>query len=145
MSDKTCDLFISSSHKDRAWVSEFVNTLRKEGLHPWSAVELAPGDTWQDSIEKALRDSKTLIMVINPDILKSEWVFIELGAAIAGKKRIIPIITKDLDWSQIPLMLRRYQFLNESSPSIAGKRVAEVLGKPGHTETSASLSSGASQ
>ncbi len=136
MGDETCDLFISSSHKDRAWVSEFVATLRKEGLHPWSADELAPGDTWQDSIEKALRDSKTLIMVISPDILKSEWVFFELGAAIAGKKRIIPIITKDFDWSQIPLMLRRYQFLNEPSPSIAGKRVAEVVGKHENAEAS---------
>ena len=135
MGDKTYDLFISSSHKDRAWVLEFVATLRKEGLHPWSADELAPGDKWTDSIEKALRDSKTLVMVVSPDILTSEWGFFELGAAIAGKKRIIPVITKDFDWSQIPLMLRRYQFLNEPSPSIAGKRVAEVVGTHEHAAT----------
>ncbi|MCX7109036.1 MAG: toll/interleukin-1 receptor domain-containing protein [Proteobacteria bacterium] len=136
MGDKTYDMFISSSHKDRAWVSEFVAALQKEGLHPWSDEEISPGDKWAESIEKALRDSSTLIMVLSPDFLLSDWIFFELGAAIAGKKRIIPVITKELAWSQIPLMLRRYQFLNESSPSIAGKRVAEVVGKHENAEAS---------
>ncbi len=134
MIDKTYDLFISSSHKDRKWVSEFVTVLRKEGFLPWSTLEMAPGENWAESLEKALHDSTTLIMVLSPEILKSNSMFFELGAAIAGKKQIIPVIIKDLEGSQIPPIMLRYQCLNEPSPSIAGKRVAEVVSKNEHVE-----------
>ena len=72
-------------------------------------------------------------------------IFCVVHHNLAGKKRIIPVITKDFDWSQIPLMLRRYQFLNEPSPSIAGKRVAEVVSKHESAETAQNISSGANQ
>ncbi len=129
MADEHYDLFISSSFKDRPWVSEFVAALRKEGVRPWSDADIAPGEKWEEIIQQALRESTRLVMVLNPDTIQSPWVFFELGAAIAGKKRIIPVLTKDLELSSIPTLLRKYQFLNEPSPSLAGKRVAEVVGK----------------
>lgn len=135
MSDEPYDIFISYSPKDRSWVSEFVATLKKEGLHPWSDAEIALGDDWAEAIQKALRESGTLVMVLSPDFTESRWTFFELGAAIADNKKIIPVLTKDFSWVQIPPMLRRYQFLNEPSPSLAAKRVAEVAGKPKHPET----------
>lgn len=129
MADEHHDLFISYSPDDKPWVSEFVAALRKERLHPFWYAEIAPGEKWQEAIEQALRESGTFIMVLSPQSLQSHWMFFELGAAIADKKKIIPVTHEDIEWSQVPPMLRRYQFLDEPSPSLAGKRVAEVVGK----------------
>jgi hypothetical protein len=53
--------------------------------------------------------------------------FFELGAAVADKKRIIPVIAQDVDISQVPLPVRRFQMVREESPIEAGKRVAGVI------------------
>lgn len=129
MTDKHYDIFVSYSSKDRPWVSEFVAALRNEGVIPWSDAEIAPGDKWADVIQQALRESSALVMILSPDNAESPWMFFELGAAIADKKKIIPVIVKNLERSRIPSLLQGFQFLDEPSPSIAGKRVAEVLGK----------------
>jgi len=134
MVDEHHDLFISYSPEDKPWVSEFVAALRKESLHPFWDAEIAPGERWQEAIEQALRESGTLIMVLSPQGLQSHWMFFELGAAIADRKKIIPVTHEGLEWSQIPPMLQRYQFLDEPSPSLAAKRVAEVVGKPLNAE-----------
>jgi hypothetical protein len=76
-------------------------------------------------------------MVLSPESLQSELMFFELGAAIADQKNIIPVAPKAIEWSSIPPLLRRYQFLNEPSPSLAGRRVAEALGKARSAENHA--------
>jgi hypothetical protein len=66
----------------------------------------------------------------------------ELGAALIDKKRIIPVVTGDVDLVKIPMLVRQFQLLEESSPleppwfhglpfvelHEAGMRVAEVIG-----------------
>ena len=122
------DIFLSYSHKDKPWVSEFVATLKKAGIKAWfDQSEIAPGERWQEKIQQALRDSKTLVVILSQNNIESPWTFFELGAAVADHKRIIPIATDDFDLRKLPLLLRQYQFLKESSPQEAGKRVAEVL------------------
>lgn len=128
MSETPSQVFISYSHEDKSWVSEFVSALRTGGVDPWFAdVELAPGDRWADKIQDALRASDTLIVVLSPNHLTSRWVFFELGAAIADKKRIVPVLAANLDIAQIPIPLRQFQVLRANSPQEAGQKVAAVL------------------
>ena len=123
------DIFLSYSHKDRPWVSEFVAALEGEGIHSWfDMFALKPGEHWQEKIQDALRASKTLIVVLSNQTADSPWTFFEIGAAIADNKTIIPILTdENIDIETLPLALRPYQFLIEPSPQTAGKRVADVL------------------
>nr|VFK08271.1 MAG: TIR domain-containing protein [Candidatus Kentron sp. LPFa]VFK24111.1 MAG: TIR domain-containing protein [Candidatus Kentron sp. LPFa] len=129
MSEKHYDVFLSYSHKDRPWVTEFVSALETSGVKTWSDADIAPGERWQEKMQEALRESSTLIMVLSPNNTQSHWMFFELGAAIGGEKRIIPILLNELDIGRIPVALRQFQALRESSPQEAGKRVAEVLDK----------------
>ncbi len=122
------DVFLSYSFKDKPWVSEFASALRDAGVKTWFDVsELAPGERWQDKIQEALRDSSTLIIILSPNSVESPWTFFELGAALADKKRIIPVVAEDVDLMRIASLLRQFQFLKESSPREAGRRVAEIL------------------
>jgi hypothetical protein len=54
-------------------------------------------------------------------------MFFELGAAIADRKRIIPVLTEDLDIQSIPPLLRQFQALQATSPEEAGQKVADVI------------------
>ena len=122
------NILLSYSSEDKPWVSEFLATLKGAGIENWfDASDLNPGERWQEKILEALRDSEPLVFVLSPNSIESPWTFFEIGAAVADRKRIIPIITEDFDLSKLPLLLRPYQFLQASSPQAAGKRVAEVL------------------
>jgi len=124
------DIFLAYSSKDKAWVSEFADALREAGVDAFfDASDLAPGERWQDILQEALRHSKTLLFILSPNSVESPWTFFELGAALADNKRIIPIITEDVDPRELPLILKKFQFLKESSPREAGKQVAKVLEK----------------
>jgi len=126
---KKYDIFLSYSRKDHQWVQDFVSALRKAGVRAWFDVQdLAPGDRWEDQIQDALRQSSTLVVILTPDSVSSPWTFFELGAAVADRKRIIPVVLGTTDLRAIPLPLHRFQFLREDSPTEAGRRVAEVIG-----------------
>jgi hypothetical protein len=121
-------VFISYSRQDRPWVAEFTAALRKAGVeHLFDIAEVRPGEPWQELLEAALRNSRTLILILTPTSVSSPWTLFELGAAIGDDKRIIPVVAGDLDPREIPQVLRRYQLLTEASPQEAGRRVAETL------------------
>jgi hypothetical protein len=131
------DVFLSYAGSDKPWVSQFVTELKKTGVDPWyDDAELEPGDRWMDKIQEALRESKTLIVILSKKNTGSPWTFFEIGAAIASKKRIIPVLTEDIDIGDLPVALRGLYMLKSTSPEEAGRRVAEVLGK---TESEAKL------
>ena len=122
------DVFLSYSHQDKAWVSEFVAALREAGVTAWFDVQdLLPGERWREQIQEALRESSTLIVILNPRNVQSPWMFFELGAAVADKKRIIPVLAEGMPPEAVPVPLRQFQYLQEASPSAAGKRVAEAI------------------
>ncbi len=122
------DVFLSHSGKDRDWVAAFTESLQDSGVKDWfDASPILPGERWQERIEKALRDSKFLVVILSPDFTESPWTLFELGAAVADRKKIIPVLTEDVKIDRLPSVLRKFQALRESSPSEAGKRVAEVI------------------
>ena len=123
-------IFISYSYKDEIWVSDFVSSLKESGVETWFDIhELTPGDRWEEKLQQALRESSIIVVIISENSFKSPWTFFELGAAIADKKQIIPVLVGDVESKHIPLFLRQFHFLRESSPGEAGKRIAKIIDK----------------
>lgn len=121
-------VFLSYSYKDRPWVAEFASALHDQGVPGWfDAFEMKPGERWKERIQEALRASDTLVLLLSRNSVESPWTFFEIGAAIADKKRIIPVATEDVSPDQVPSVVAQYQMLKESSPREAGRRVAEML------------------
>lgn len=122
------DVFLSYSMEDRPWVTQFSSALRQAGVTDWfDAHEIKAGDRWQEAIEGALRESRVLVLVITSHSFSKPWTFFELGAAIAGEKRIIPVMLGDVDLGGVPPLVRQLQFVKESSPVEAARRVAEAI------------------
>lgn len=125
--EKHFNLFLSYSHDDAKWVQEFASVLKSSGFTAWDVNEVAPGENWQEAMQKALRESKTMVLCLSHHNVNSTWTSFELGAAIADHKKIIPILLENLDVSEVPLLLRKFQMLRPTSPTEAGKKVAEVV------------------
>lgn len=111
-------------------MSVFVSFLKKAGITSWFDIhELAPGERWDDKLQQALRESSIIVVILSENSVENPWIFFELGAAIADKKRIIPVLVGNVESKRIPSFLRRLQFINETSPAEAGKRIANAIEK----------------
>jgi hypothetical protein len=125
---RSYDVFLSYSSASQPWVRKFTDALTASGVSAWfDAHEILPGERWQAQIEKALRQSRVLILVLSPESVQRPWTFFELGAALADGKRIVPVLSDDVDPADIPAVVRQFQFVREKSPEAAAKRVAEAV------------------
>jgi hypothetical protein len=120
-------IFISWSGEDRPWVKDFAAALRLQGNEVWlDEQQLKPGDPIEPAIENGLRSSDTVAFVLTPESARRRNVLFELGAAIGMKKRIVPIVDKDMAVSDLPFPLRiRYALTKESPEETARKFLAE--------------------
>ena len=122
------DVFLSYSSVSQPWVRKFTQALAKSGITNWfDAHDILPGERWRDQIETALRQSRVLIVILTPESVQRPWTFFELGAALADGKRIVPVLTGDLDPADVPAVMRQFQFVREASPEAAATRVAEAV------------------
>jgi formylglycine-generating enzyme required for sulfatase activity len=71
-------LFISYSHKDRAWVDRLCTMLRplehRYGLERWDDSRIQAGMLWRDEIEKALASAQVALLLVSADFLASDYV-----------------------------------------------------------------------
>jgi len=126
--EKSNLVFISYSHRDREWVHEFVEELTKRGVNVWlDEKEIALGELIADKLEEALRSSDSLILVLSPENIHSSNLFFELGAALAGGKRVIAVVDKDVQAKDLPAPIRHRRYLVKESPQGTAGHVAEVL------------------
>ena len=86
-------VFISYSRKDLSFVKKLAADLEKTSLDVWYDVsDLGGGSRWRIEIEKAIRSSQFVIVVLSPDSIASEWVEREFLFASNLKRKIIPLL-----------------------------------------------------
>lgn len=121
-------VFVSYSHADddSAWVRSFARALEEHGIAVWLDVEqLRPGDVISDAIEKALRASDAIVVVLDPATASRPSLLWEIGAGIGMRKRLIPILP--LEGGGLPLPLRDVQSLKRGTPEDTAAIVAATL------------------
>lgn len=124
------DCFVSFSSTDRALADAVASQLRGHGLSVFLApMSIAPGDDWAASVKAALNGATWVLVLASRAACRSPFVLQEAGAAIFGRKKLVPVIW-DLRPQELPGWLSRYQALDlrSSDPSSVAKRVA-VLAK----------------
>lgn len=108
---KSMQVFVSYSLRDQEWAQRFVDELTKKGVNVWSAEkELPVGESIADRIEEQLRSSDIFVFLVGPDSIHSLNLAFELGAALGMGKRVIAIVAKEVQQSDLPgpIKLRRY-------------------------------------
>lgn len=115
------DIFISYSTKDEQLASFLHRHLTNEGVTVFLAsVSLVPGDRWPQQILGELTHSSLVLFLASRAACDSAWVQQELGAAIATKKTLVPVVW-DMALMELPGWVQNVQALN-----IAGASLDEV-------------------
>jgi hypothetical protein len=127
----TSRIFVSYSHADQQWAKSFIETLKIEGLEVWfDTAAMNGGESWSESLQKSLRASSTIIILLNEENAQSPNHLFELGAALGMNKRVILVVSKDLNVKKLPLPLRLVQYVVRTSPKETAREVASAIELP---------------
>ena len=97
------DVFISYSSVDREWVVRLKRDLERYGLTVWlDRDEIRPGDLVAQRIEQGLELSRSVVIVISPESLKSGWVKEEYYRALNLHQKSLQIIPVLLKGAEVP-------------------------------------------
>ena len=122
------DFFISHSSKDKtAIVEDLVSELNRMHFEVWyDAEKINFGDNINMEIDKGLRDSFCLALIVTKNFFESRWVYFEFGKYSAYQKaRIVPIIydISNEEYLQLLQILGNVKYINAS-----GKSTKEIVG-----------------
>ncbi len=132
-------VFISYARTDRKWVAGLAEALAVEGHAVWCDTRLAPGDSFDDVIEKALDAAYAVIVVWSPASVGSNWVRAEAGE---GLRRGVLAPVKCAD-CVVPLRFRAIHMADLSSwsagrPHVAFEGLLDALAQRRATSTAPS-------
>jgi predicted nucleotide-binding protein len=115
-------VYISYSYLDTKMAMDVAGGLRKLEHTVTIAKEAmgVGGTNWRDVMDRGMGDCNALVVLATQRSLGRPWVMMEIGAAHALKKRIIPVIFEDV--REIPDYFRDITYLNA-----AGDRPAPVV------------------
>ena len=130
-------VFISHSSRDK-WIarklSEEINSLGCKTFLDEKDIET--GESIDETIHSHLFESDDFLLLLSPDSVKSQWVLIELGGALALKKRVVVILLY-LGANDIPQPINNYlardineidKYYDELKKKLSGKPVADDKG-----------------
>lgn len=110
------EVFISHSDRDRQFVSDVVEALRRHGIPVWySQTNLVGAQQWHDEIGAALRRCDWFVIVLSPNAVSSIWVKKELLFALKQPhlvERIVPLIYQSCDVDEFSWTLSSYQMVD---------------------------------
>src|SRR5258706_16235674 len=97
-SNVVTDVFISYSRKDQPFVRKLHDALQANGRDTWvdwSAIP--PTSEFMHEIFAGIEAADTFVFVISPDSITSKVCGEEISYAVEYKKRLVPIVYRDVD------------------------------------------------
>jgi predicted nucleotide-binding protein len=124
-------IFISYSHDDSDWARSLAEALRKEDLDVWLDQWQVPvGESLPEALESGLRSSDAIVTLISDRNARRPNLFFELGFALGEGKKVIPVISPDVDAGKIPYDLRSRRYLLRGDARGVAHEVALALKEP---------------
>jgi hypothetical protein len=103
------DVFISYASADSGVAEELRSELEENNLRCFMAEkDIHVATDFQDSIRKALQGSKRILVLLTPRSINRPWVLMEVGAAWAFGKPLIPALSH-VSPADLVDPIRRYQ------------------------------------
>jgi|SRR5947207_5696872 len=86
-------IFISHSSRDKWAARRIADDLVALGARTFlDEKDIETGESIDAAIHEHLHDSDDFLILLTPYSLKSEWVLIELGGALALRKNVVPVM-----------------------------------------------------
>ena len=103
-------IFFSYARENSDFVLKLAKDLRANKIPIWiDQLDIKPGTRWDISVERALKQSQTLLLVLSPSSVSSSNVMDEVSYALEKNNRVIPVMFKECE---TPFRLKRLQFID---------------------------------
>ena len=96
------DVFISYSRVDHAMAGALAGALQAQSVRTWWDSQLIPGDDVDLSIQRILQTTRSVLAVLSPSSLSSEWVMWELGQARDAGLCVLPVLVAGAGTGDLP-------------------------------------------
>ncbi len=137
------DVFMSYRRIDKDFVKRLDEALKANGKDVWIDWEdIPPGSVdFNQDLLRGIESSDALLAVLSPDYLVSEYCLGELRYAYENNKKLIPVVIREIDDTQLPDSIRHINqifFNGEDSFDTALEKVIVALDndwlyRQGHT------------
>jgi WD40 repeat protein len=117
--DSMSDVFISYSRHDQAFVQRLHDALKAADRDDWVDWEgIPPTAAWLQEVYAAIEAADTFVCVLSPDWLASPICQQELAHAVKYRKRLVPVVCRDVDPSHVDPAVAslNWIFLRPSDP-----------------------------
>lgn len=94
--DKLTRIFIAYSRLQRPLAQSVSDLLIRNGKAVFWDAKIKAGATWRQTIQKALDDATHLVVIWTPEAAESDEVEREVSYALAERKVIVPILSKEI-------------------------------------------------
>lgn len=104
------DVFVSYARADKDLVKPFHTMLLKEGISTWIDLQDIQAGHYEKKIEEGIIGADSLLFLLSPNSVQSEWCLRELQIAITQNKRIVPILIAPVAAENMPKSLQQLQY-----------------------------------
>lgn len=123
-------VFICYAREDEEFALQLARMLKASAIRVWvDQWDIPPGANWVKSIDRALEECSTCLVVLSPDSVDSDEVMNEWATVRDEKKPIVPVLYREC---HIPYRLRQTQWISFVGLSLdnedARARLLSVLG-----------------
>ena len=130
-------VFISHARNDNELAYYLAEELSKRGFKVWHDIERKPGEEWTSQIESALKNSDSMIAILNQNSYSSSYVRNELEFALFNedyKNRLLPVFigsTDETNFVRLPWVLTKLEYLrlpeSETLESLANEIIERFI------------------
>ena len=131
-------IFLSYSRTDRDRARNVERVLAEDGLHVWrDERSIYAGTEWSQAIERGIRRSRGLVVLLTQASAQSEWVLYEAAFAVGAKVPLVPVVVAG---ARVPAPLSRFQGVKYGATRLARKVDAGIRAQARETGEMAALS-----
>lgn len=122
------DVFVSYSRVDKDFVRRLVIALADHDYDVWVDFEDIPfGADWWEEIRSGIESANTILFIISPDSLESEYCGLEVNYALKNNKRLVPILYRQPAGQTVPPHISHIQWLDFSDPARFDRGASELV------------------
>lgn len=105
-------VFISYSRRDEDFAQELLAGLQFASFEAYlDKHDIAAGEDWEARLSRLIETADTVVFVISPDAVASDRCAWEVEKAVSLKKRMLPVVWRRVDETQVPTRLRQLNYI----------------------------------
>lgn len=111
--NKMTQVFLAYAQADAEVMDTVRRLLRRQGFTVWSSqTDIPTGETFKQVVNQGIEEADTMVYLLSPDSLQSQYCEYELDYAVSLSKRVIPILVRPLAAAAVSPAIQALQYID---------------------------------